>query len=242
MQALVTRPVEDAQATAELLRQRGFDVLIEPLMQVVQTPEHLPSLEGVQAFLATSANGVRALAQATDRRDIGVWAVGDASARAATELGFTSVHSANGDVDSLTWLVMSKLSPQNGKLLHVAGTEVAGDLGGALAHASYQVERVMLYHTTHATHFAPATVAALAAGSINAALFYSPRTAQLFTKILTQTGIPANLSRSWAFALSPAVAAKLAPLPWAGIQVALEPTQTQLMAALDQTNLQADPT
>lgn len=240
MQALVTRPREDAVKTAELLRQRDFQVIVEPMMDMVFTPEDLPDLTGITGILATSANGVRALTKATQRRDLPIWAVGDATAGLAAELGFSTVHSAGGDVDSLAALVMSKVPPQDGPLLHVAGSEIAGDLGGALRQYGYQVPRIMLYHSRTATRLTPESLDVLAAGSLNVALFYSPRTAQIFMNLLADAPIRAILSNCWALALSQAVAEKLAPGAWAGIQVAEQPTQGHLFAALDRIRFQAD--
>lgn len=240
MLALVTRPREDAQLTAELLRQRGFDVLIEPLMDVVNMPQELPALDGVQGILATSANGVRALALATDIRHIPVWAVGDATGRTAKELGFQAVESAGGDVDKLTWLVMERVPPRAGALLHVAGTEVAGDLGGALSRVGYQVQRAVLYRTRKATSLSTESQQALTGGKVDVVLFYSPRTAQIFTELAEAAKIHDEFSGVRALALSPAVAQKLAPLPWREIVIAQNPTQDHLLAALDRTLFQAD--
>ena len=240
MTILITRPREDAAATAQLIQQRGLTALVEPMMQMVFTPEELTPLDGIVGILATSANGVRAFAQATPRRDLPLWAVGDATARTAGELGFATIHSAGGDVESLAALVMAHQAPEDGPLLHVTGSEVAGDLSGLLTQEGYTVRRIMLYHTIDAKAFTTETLAALAQDQIRAVLFYSPRTAQIFVNVLAKTEIPATLSRIWAVALSPAVAQRLQHLPWAGVKVAESPTQTALLAALDGISLPAD--
>src|SRR5258708_37900290 len=91
--------------------------------------------DGVQALLFTSANGARAGAAATARRDIPVFAVGDATAATARKLGFAEVASAGGAVDDLAALVEGRLDPAHGTLLHAAGSALAGDLGTRLARA-----------------------------------------------------------------------------------------------------------
>ena len=60
---------------------------------------------------AAAANGARALARATQRRDLPVLAVGDATARAAREAGFESVTSAGGDVGDLAPLAAARCAP-----------------------------------------------------------------------------------------------------------------------------------
>jgi hypothetical protein len=91
--ALITRPEEDARPLAEALAARGVATVIEPLLAIRPLPEAASDLAkdlaGVQALLFTSANGARAFAELSPRRDIGVLAVGDATASAARGLGFT---------------------------------------------------------------------------------------------------------------------------------------------------------
>src|SRR5579885_2968460 len=103
--ALITRPEEDARPLADALKSRGIATVIEPLLSIRVLPEAAPGLtqdlEGVQALLFTSANGARAFAELSPRRDIGVLAVGDATAAAARALGFSAVESAGGDVQAL---------------------------------------------------------------------------------------------------------------------------------------------
>ncbi|MEP1029540.1 MAG: uroporphyrinogen-III synthase, partial [Alphaproteobacteria bacterium] len=110
---LVTRPEQDAAATAARLRDLGHDPLITPLMAVRFLPGPPLDLAGVQALLVTSANGARALAarQAGSNIPLPVLAVGDATARAARDLGFPDVESAGGDVDDLARLAAERLRP-----------------------------------------------------------------------------------------------------------------------------------
>jgi uroporphyrinogen-III synthase len=114
MRILLTRPREDAEALAATLRARGHTVTIEPLFVVHQVNDAPLDLAGVQAVLLTSANGARALAQRTTRRDLGVLAVGDATAATARALGFDAVESADGNVEDLANLVRMRLRPEGG--------------------------------------------------------------------------------------------------------------------------------
>ena len=89
MRVMLTRPRADSERLAEALRTRGNDVIIEPMLQVIATGSP-PPLDGVVALIATSANGLRAFAAASDRRDLAVYAVGDATALAAGPIGHAS--------------------------------------------------------------------------------------------------------------------------------------------------------
>ena len=114
MRVLITRPGEDGAALAEILGARGVDSIIEPLLVIKKIEGSALNLSNIQALLLTSANGVRALAEKTDRRDIPVYAVGDATATTARKTGFVQVHSAAGDVETLVGLVKEILKPKDG--------------------------------------------------------------------------------------------------------------------------------
>lgn len=230
--ALVTRPREDSEGVTAELTARGLGVLAEPLL-TIEAVEAGIGTEGVQGILATSANGIRALARTWDRRDVPVWAVGDASARVARHLGYLQVESAGGDVDTLAALVTARCDPHGGALLHAAGSVTAGDLAGRLGGAGFDVRRVVLYRAKPAETLSAALRDALKSGGLDMALFFSPRTAATFATLVGAAGLEQTTARITAYCLSAAVAEKLAVLPWAAVRVAADPTQAALLAAMD---------
>ena len=145
LRALVTRPREESESLTSALATRGVAALVEPLMEVHYQAPAVLGLDGVQAILCTSANGVRALARASGERGLPVFAVGDATAARARAAGFAAVESAGGDVGDLARLATSRLHPQGGPLMQVAGNVVAGDLAGLLRAQGFTVERRVLY-------------------------------------------------------------------------------------------------
>src|SRR5882757_3230014 len=148
MRVLITRPEREATALATALAERGHAPLIVPLFQVETLsppPDFAASLASTQAVLLSSANGARALAETTEQRGLRVFAVGDTTASTAEGLGFSAVTSAEGDGVALASLVRQRLDPKAGSLLHIAGVDVAADLGTALEAAGFTVIRVTLY-------------------------------------------------------------------------------------------------
>jgi uroporphyrinogen-III synthase len=234
MRVLVTRPQADAAPLVAALEARGHETLLQPLLTIepVQpAPEF--DLEGVQALLFTSANGLRSFAALSPRRDLPVFAVGDASGAAARAAGFARVESAGGDVEDLARLVIARLDPAAGAVFHGAGASLAGDLKGALEDAGFAVRRAVLYNARPAETFAEDVRAALAAGSLDAIAFFSPRTAGTFARLVEQHGLEAACATCRAVCLSPAVAARLESLPWRGMTVAARPERDALVACLD---------
>lgn len=233
MRALVTRPRDDAQSVTGALRARGFGVMVEPMLEIRFSTDAPLDIAGCQGILATSANGVRALAARLPDRGLPVWAVGDATARAARAAGWERVDSAGGDVDSLAELVRRRVDPARGPLFQPAGTVSAGDLGAVLARTGHAVRRQVLYEATTATVLSAELRDALVQGGLDVALFFSPRTAATFVSLIAGAGLDSRCATIAAHGLSPAVAAVLAPLPWRRVVSAARPTQADLLATLD---------
>jgi len=224
MRILVTRPVEDGEAIAAQLRQMGHDPLLAPLLtfQLVDAPE--PDFTGVQAILASSANGIRALVQHSARRDLPVFAVGPQTTEEARNAGFGDVKNADGDARALAHAAARWTTPDKGALLHVCGAEAPGTLGDDLHAAGFDVRRAVLYRMVAATHLPPDVDAALA--TLDAVLLFSPRTAKIFADLVRGRS-PAHLVE---LCISPATAAVLEGEDFAEIRVAARPNQAELLS------------
>ncbi|WP_254432676.1 uroporphyrinogen-III synthase [Magnetospirillum sp. SS-4] len=218
---------------ARALEARGLDVMVEPLLDIEPVPGARVEADGAQGILVTSANGIRALARLHSDRSLPVWAVGDSSAAVSRALGYDRVESAGGDVDTLAGLVARRVDPAGGVLLHAAGSVTAGDLAGLLEAQGYRVRRQVLYRAVTATRLSAELHRALKGGAVDLALFFSPRTAATFVRLVAAAGLESSIARLAAYGLSANVSAQLAPLPWARLRQAAEPTQAALLAALD---------
>jgi len=241
--ALITRPQEDARPLADALAERGVAAVVEPLLTIRVLPEAAAGLAqdlaGVQALLFTSANGARAFAELSARRDIGVLAVGDATAASARALGFGAVESAGGDVEALAKLVKARLKPGAGPLFHAAGSAVAGDLARLLAADGFELRRRMLYESLAATRLSADTLLALERGRIDLVLLFSPRTAQTFADLAKAARL--DLSGATALCLSDPVAASVRPLAWRRVETAARPDLPALLELVDRALAEAKP-
>ena len=233
MRILVTRPREDAEALAGLLGARGLETIIEPLLEIEYVDGPRLDLDGVQALVATSANGLRAFAKRENNTSLPVFAVGDASARAAKEAGFTWVLSAAGDVQALAALLVAECDPARGALLHAAGSRLAGDLAGLLEGAGFAYRREVLYRSRKSRALSASTAQALKEGAVDGILFFSPRTAETFVILARNADLAESCSGVMAFCLSAAVAAMAEGLAWRQVVIAGRPVEDSLLAAID---------
>ena len=230
MRVLVTRARDGAEETAALLKARGHQPVLAPLSTVRWNAGGEIPLQGFQAVLVTSANGIRALAMRTGKLDIPVLAVGARTAHVARALGFTDVSSADGDAEALARLARARLLPGALPLLHVAGGNAGDLLSEALA--EFNVEREILYDVIRETELPSPATEALRNEALDAAIFFSPGSARIFRELVAKSELAAACHRLIAGCISPAAAAALSPLGFAQTRIAAKPDQESLLSLL----------
>ena len=236
MRVLITRHKSAAGKLAVELQARGYESVIEPLLEIVDTGVEV-DLTDVQAVLASSASGIAALSRRIGARnmpcDIIVLAVGDATAQTARDCGFVNVESAGGDALALAGLAVVRCDPAGGRLLHVAGGHVAGNIMEQLERAGFAVDRVVLYEARTPAALGEATVGQIAAGKIDAVLFYSPRTAETFSRLADKAGLVDACAAMSAVCLSASIAETAKTIDWRRLCVAASPDGAAMLTALE---------
>lgn len=231
---LVTRAEPGAGETAARLTVLGHEAILAPMLTIEPVPSDA-DVSGFQALLFTSANGVAAFAHANPERVRTIYCVGDATADVARTEGFSDVRVAGGDVGALGAFVAESARADAGRLLHIAGADLAGDLKSDLESKGFTVERRVFYRAVAADSLPQKATDALAADppSINIILFHSARGATAFVQCVKQNTIPIrSTGRITALCLSPAVARSASTLTWRDILVAHEPREAALLALL----------
>jgi len=222
----ITRAQPGADVTAERVRALGHDAVVAPLLAVRVLPDVEIDLKGVAALAFTSANGVRAFADASGERSLKVFAVGAATALAARQAGFKSVLSADGDVEALAEGIAVRRGELRGAVLHPGATEPAGDLAGSLEKHGVEARRLILYET------APVDLAAAEAEALarsDAVLLHSPRAAQVLARLLKAHPAP----QLRALGLSKAVVKPLLRTPMGGKVFPPFPLEGALLNLID---------
>ena len=225
MKVVLTRPDPDNDALSDALSTHGIACLVAPMLTIEATdvPGLGAALSEAQAILATSANGIRALASAAEGRDVPLIAVGDATAAAARQAGFAQVTSADGDSAALAVLAEAELDPKAGPLVHVAGSHVAGDLETILGAAGFDYRRIEVYDAVATTTLPSALSEALRGAAVDGVAFFSPRTAATFAALVREASLVDTLKSVTAYCLSDAVAAAVEAEPWQRVSIAPRP-------------------
>lgn len=226
---LIIRTEPGASFTAQKVRELGFSPLVLPAANA--TPTHAKfDHSNVQAILVTSSNAPRLADFCPEALAIPVYAVGDATAAAAQKIGFQTVISAGGDASTLAVLVADRLDKHHGALLHLRGTEVAGDVAGFLSACGFEVRSHIVYETTTNPQFKSQLPDILKRES-GIILFHSPNGAQRVAEACDP-----QMVKNWAaFGISNA-AIKLFMYnswPFAEIKSAELPNESSLLEAIE---------
>jgi uroporphyrinogen-III synthase len=200
-------------------------------LTIERVPGVAPDLEGVQALVLTSANAASALG--APARQLPVFAVGEATAKAARRTGCAAVVAATGAGADLARVIAQRCRPERGALLHLCGEDVRPGLSERLAAAGFALRRQVVYRALAARALSPVTVEAISRRQIEAVLLFSPRTARTFVELIDRHGLQANLAAAAAICLSAAVAQPCRELVWRAIHLAARPAPGALLEALE---------
>jgi len=227
---LITRPEPGASDTAARTAALGFAPVLSPVLEIQTIAAKMPPAAAVAAALVTSGNAADALPPAW--HDTRLFTVGDATAARARAAGFRDVHSAAGDADALAAFVARDIRPAAGPLLLASGRGQGQALAAALRHNGYRVIRRVVYAALPAPQLAPAAIAALHAGRVGAALFFSAETARHFIRLARRAGVLPALASVDAISIGRPAAVALGAVSWRDIRVAARPNQDEMLALL----------
>ena len=232
MRVLVTRPEGAAEQTAGKLESMGHEAVLAPLLKTNFLDVPISGLDRAQAVIFTSTNGVEGFARISKERALPIYVVGARTAQAARDAGFGDVESADGDASDLAALLRERLVPASGPVIFARARQVAGDLTQTLARAGFAVHSAVVYETAAVEKLPEVLRTCLLEDSLDEILFFSPRTAHAFARLLEKEGLAGHTASIVALCLSQKVADQLIPLKWRAVRVANDPNQAALLALL----------
>lgn len=232
MLVLVTRPLPAANQTAKRLRALGHDVTVDPMLRIAPTTTPLP--EGpFDAVAFTSINGVTAFGAHPDGKrflHLPAFAVGPRTAKEARAIGFTNVTDCDGDASALAGRIGAVL-PSGARVLNPAGEDRAADLAGLLAAPGISLDLAIVYAAEPAEALSEDARAALAGGTVKAALHFSQRTVKTLLRCVAAAGLNDALTGVRELCLSEQVAEPFVRKGLA-VEVAAAPNEDALFALL----------
>lgn len=235
MRLLLTRPLFEAERTAQALRAMGHDVVFAPVLEIENVADVSIGRGPYAAVLMTSGNAARAIAIHPDRAllaALACFAVGAQTAAAARRAGFADVVSADGDGGDLARLVSERVRRKDQPVLYLAGDDRARDMGAELAAAGLRVETVVVYRARAATGLPAEVAGALRAGSIDGVLHYSRRSTAIFVDCVQASGLERAAAALNHYCLSARASEPLAAIDASSIHVAQNPDESAMLGLI----------
>lgn len=242
MVILVTRPAPDNEKTAAALQARGYDTLLSPMMHYEAIPFHDEDDAAYDGVVITSANAIRAIEGHPSRKHLfglRAFAVGEHSAEAARAAGFKDVISARAGAQALSDLIVRNAATgqlkKGATLCYLAGADLAHDLAADLGARGFTVVTHTTYRMVPVTGFPAGISDAFRAGSIQAVLHYSRRSARAFLDTARVDGVEISALALPQCCISDAVAGILREAGAMQVAAARTPDEAAMIDALDRT-------
>ncbi|MGV6801992.1 MAG: uroporphyrinogen-III synthase [bacterium] len=210
MKIFLTRPQNRASPFAQRLRDAGYEPIEVPLLSIRDLKVAIPDSDTIDYLIFTSVNGVQAWQRATSITAIPCFVVGEATRRAAEQVGLEIAGMAQGSAASLYELLL-KFNRQTKRrsLLHITGQHHHGDLAERLRAAGIETQRLCLYHAEAVLQLPPPLKEALQQKQPIILPFFSPRTVEIFFTLCRLENVPAFNANTQFLAFSENIATKI---------------------------------
>lgn len=220
-----TRPTDDSVFFASELAPFGIKSIVGPVLHIAKKPVTSLMPRMPNALLLTSRHACHALAaMPANWRALPTYCVGNATAKAAAEHGFTRIISGTFDVQALLPRLAGEVL-SGSTVLYLAGDETRADVKNLLAARGIEVTMNVVYYALAEPALDAQMVAALAAGKVSGVALFSPRTARIASELMQQAGLADAATRITAYCFSLNVAEIAGLTPWAALHTCNAPTR-----------------
>lgn len=194
-----------------------------------------------QAVITSSGNGIRALADSTDKRDFLLFVVGPQSARLAESLGFTNLKVAAGSGKALVGFIHRTIKPTDKPLVYFRSDVVQVPIGRELKKSGFRTIPRLAYETKPTKTFPDNVLEEFAKPTPpEVAVFMSIRTYRLFSNAVEKCGLGDKTKSMTAIAISNAVADFVRERHWKNVITAKETSAASIVDSIAALKTAAD--
>lgn len=226
---ILTRPKDQASASADTLKARGYSVLNAPMAEPVALTFEIPDTRN--AIVVTSRNGVKFGLNLMSDFGRPVFAVGDKTAEDARELGFYNVHVGTGTARGLMEQLKAFYKETGKPITHLRGEDLAFRVAGNLQRFKVKADDRITYSMKPTGVLPEDVLDALRAEEVRGVLFYSAKAADRFEDLMARNNMTGHLRQMVAYCLSDRIQASLLG-PWLDVQAAKFPDENILFDLL----------
>jgi uroporphyrinogen-III synthase len=230
---LITRPQPGAAQTAERLETLRFEPACLPLTEIRPTFAGLPARCEFDAVAIPSANAIRHTQPALLRAVVALpaFAVGRATAEAATKAGFKNTTVGPGYGQGLATLMAGRLA-RGTRVIYMCGHVRTRGFEETLREAGIEVTPVEVYDTVTLDYSDEELRAVLGSKAFDTVLLYSRIAARFFLELTDRSVMLPLLDRATLVCMSERVAEPLSSFGDERIRIAAEPNEEAMLARL----------
>ena len=224
---LLTRPEKDSISLGETIQKEGVRVISNPLLRITNVPISAP-FQLPAAWILTSRYAVNALKDLEPDHTKLIFTVGQPTETICRNAGFINIIAGDGHAQSLLEIIEAYIPNSFGPIMHLSGDVVRYDLAKHLQTKGYDASRLVAYESQPILSFHEQTIDLLKAEEFTHMLFFSPRTAAIFSSLIKKHFLEKSLHRVCAIGMSHDVVAELKTLTW-GRQIVTKDPQGALL-------------
>jgi uroporphyrinogen-III synthase len=231
---MVTRPEPGASETGERLEAMGFQPIKLPLHEIRPLAVDSDAIPGDLAAVAiTSANAIRHAPNSVIARlkHLPCFAVGEATALAAADAGFSNVIGGGGNGEALVKIIAERRP--HGPLIYLCGRVRRPIFEDMLAGEGVAIHAVETYDTVKLDHTAEEVINLTARHPIDYALVHSANGAKVLAATIRRPELDYLFQDTIFACISGRVAEALGGWPHERIRIASEPDEAALLSLLE---------
>lgn len=183
------------------------------------------------ALVFTSANAALHYQAPAGALNAPAYAVGPETAEALRGMGFTDIRNVAATAAALADSIAVSGLPHAASILYVRGREISFELAPALQKKGFMVQEKIVYAAEELLDLPAQVIAAIQARHIQAALFFSKRTATHFMNLAKQNNLLQDLSTIAPLSISAAVLECVQPAYWSRAYIARTPDRKSMHEA-----------
>lgn len=228
MKLLILRPTDGALQSAAVARELGFDPIIASASKICALDWEAPDPSEFDAIMITSANALRHGGDVIMQyRYLPMFAVGKATAKLATDMGFNIAAIGQGGAKALWPLIVSHGAKN---ILRLVGRDYV------TVNSDLNVRTIMTYEARALPMADDLMALMMDTNAPHIFTFHSAKAVQIFDDYIADLqnyGMKFNKSLHYAAALAPTIAQQLSP-DWRKIIISPSASDAAMMTAISE--------
>tara|TARA_Y100000590_G_scaffold456766_1_gene607998 strand:+ start:5580 stop:6275 length:696 start_codon:yes stop_codon:yes gene_type:complete len=202
MKIIITRPIDDSKKIQELIEVKGYETIINPLLEIEYFNEEI-DLTGYKNLIFTSRHAVRALKRSNyPIEDKNIFVSGQSTYEEVLDLGIDNICMPFANVHELIRYLSNYHKAKKASMIYIRGKDISISLIGIKELESINIKEKILYIAHKRCIINTQVIKDLNNNHPFIAIFYSKRTAKIFLEAIENLQLSNKTSIIMAYCLS----------------------------------------